>query len=182
MAPPTIAPARKPAPTPQPHPRPCTLSTVAGTAFLIASASATGIAGATVASEAMPAARTIVTANLRAQLLILLPPWCESPCEGSMVRIDVGANKAPPPSIGSINVGAYRPLAVHPVASGRARKAVGQVPIALGDRLFVLFRLPLGLVLRRLAGLRLLGADGSAAHFGGVGGPRRARARDGISE
>src|SRR5262249_5423792 len=110
MAPPTIAPARKPAPTPQPHPRPCTLSTVAGTAFLIASASATGIAGATVASEAMPAARTIVTANLRAQLLILLPPWCESPCEGSMVRIDVGANKAPPPSIGSINVGAYRPL------------------------------------------------------------------------
>src|SRR5258708_38324362 len=76
------APATNPAPTPpQPHPpryphprRHCTVSTLAGTAFLIASPFANGVADATVASEDVPATHTIAATSLVKRLAILVSP------------------------------------------------------------------------------------------------------------
>ena len=59
-----IAPAIKPAPTPPQPRRHCTVSTLPGTAFLSASAFATGVADATVATDETPAATTAVAINL----------------------------------------------------------------------------------------------------------------------
>src|SRR6266511_4351927 len=77
-----IAPATNPAPTPpQPHPRRrhCTVSTLAGTAFLITNAPDIGAAEATLANDEMLAAKTIAAAIFITELDILLPPSWVSP-------------------------------------------------------------------------------------------------------
>src|SRR6266478_6221653 len=56
-----MAPPRNPAPKPQPNPRPHTFSTSVPVAFLIASASANGVADATLEAATTPAASTAAT-------------------------------------------------------------------------------------------------------------------------
>src|SRR5262245_61424856 len=84
-----IAPATSPAPTPHPQRRNCTDSTLAGAAFLSASAPVIGAADATFANEYMLVVRTIAAANLPAVLSIRLPPFVMSP-DRIIVRVGAG--------------------------------------------------------------------------------------------
>src|SRR5216684_1021297 len=92
-----MAPPRNPAPKPQPNPRPHTFSTSVPVAFLIASASANGVADATLEAATTPAASTAAT-------------------DMFSIRLDIGFSVFSGFSIGSPNRrSAYR----HPPDSAR---------------------------------------------------------------
>src|SRR5215470_15978908 len=63
-----MAPPRNPAPKPQPNPLPHTFSTLVPAAFRIASASANGVADATLEAAATPAPSTAATEMLSIRL------------------------------------------------------------------------------------------------------------------
>src|SRR5580693_4094978 len=66
-----ITPPTNPGPTPHPH---CTVSTLVGAAFLMARASAIGVADATVDSDAMLPTSNAVTARVGARFVMWRPP------------------------------------------------------------------------------------------------------------
>src|SRR5262245_31526556 len=89
---PAAAPPQPPPPR-QPQPRRhCTLSMAAGAAFLIASALATGVADAVVATAAMPAATAMVATSLLIGSAILLTPYERRLAADHTWRGGAGAN------------------------------------------------------------------------------------------
>src|SRR5580704_11298475 len=106
-----IAPASSPAPRPQPHPPPrhpqplprhCTVSTLAGAAFLTAAASAIDIADAAFANDAMLTATKAVAASVGTRFLM-----GPSPLLGARRPIDkpAGAERLPQQQVRHAAVG-----------------------------------------------------------------------------